>query len=150
MRAEEGVVGESDREKGLPPPPESVEGEGGCGVDGEDGSDPAADKAEDARPADVVDVPAPPPDDAVCWVEAVEDDEPLGDSPGEAVGVGNPLSGVDPRLSEVRGNLFSGSKSCPPARQLQLNSAGWILRLMPLWPVFASGLRLRRLIGEAG
>lgn len=46
-------------------------------------------------------------------VDVAEDDPPFGDNPGDADGVGNPLSGVEPRLNDVRGNFGNGSKSCP-------------------------------------
>ena len=106
--ASEGGVGDADREKGLL---ESVEGEGGCGVDGDDGKDPMTEDADET--ATTADGPAPAA--AGCWEDA---EGPLGESPGEAVGVGKPLSGVDPRLKDVRGNLMSGSNSCPTHPQL--------------------------------
>ena len=63
------------------------------------------------------DVTATPPRPMIPEVECGAEDEdadakqaapPLGERPGDAEGVGNPLSGVDPRLSEVRGNLETG------------------------------------------
>ena len=84
-------------------------------MDGDEGSELMIEDAEDDATTDVTaTLPRPIMPEVVCGTEeedgigVKEAAPPLGERPGDAEGVGKPLSGVDPRLSEVRGNLGNG------------------------------------------